>query len=187
MTSLICVDPGHTWSPTTGGDPGACNGGYRESVAALDIATILGRQLNIRGFDTIFTRTSGKPRLTLKQRCNLSNYHGADVFVSIHLNSAENKSAHGVEVLRHQSCGVLTQKLAVSVQNSLVEATGFRDRGVKLRNNLYVLKHTIAPAILCEVGFISNDEECKKLFDLGMQERIAASIAKGISDCLIGA
>ena len=187
MTSLICIDPGHTWSASTGGDPGACNGEYKESVAALGVAKILGRELNLRGFDTVFTRTSGRPRLTLKQRCNISNYHGADAFVSIHLNAAENKSAHGVEVLRYSKCGWFTQSLATQVLQRLGEATGFRNRGVKLRDNLYVLKHTIAPAILCEIGFISNDEECKQLFDSSVQEKVAKSIAEGISYCFKGA
>ena len=186
MAKLVCLDPGHSWAEDTGGDPGAENGDYKESVAALSIALQAGKILNSSGFDTIFTRRGGSPNLSLKQRCSISNVNGANAFVSIHLNAAENKSANGIEVLRYSKVGRITRDLAEVVLNKLLAVTQFRNRGVKERNNLYVLKHTNAPAILCEVGFISNDVECKHLFNPDVQHYIASAIAEGVTEVLTG-
>ena len=184
MAKLVCIDPGHGWGAGVGGDPGAENGDYKESVAALSIAKSTGKVLNNNGFDTIFTRDKGDVHLTLSRRCDIANNNNADAFVSIHLNAAENKTAHGIEVLRYSKVGRVTRQLADTVLAELIKATGFRNRGVKERDNLYVLKHTHMPAILCEVGFISNDEECKKLFNAYTQAQIANAIATGITNVL---
>ena len=172
----VCIDPGHSQAKDSRGDPGAVNGSYWESVAALNIALSLGEMFKGAGCDVIFTRTKGDSSLTLKKRCDIANKANADAFISIHLNSAENKSATGVEVLRYGQCSRTTMELAENVQRRLVDATGFKDRGVKIRNNLYVLKHTKMPAILVETGFISNSEQCKDLFSEDCQFYIAQAI-----------
>lgn len=175
----ICIDPGHTQGIGTRGDPGAVNGNLWESVAALDIALSMGEMFKGAGCDVVFTRTKGDPSLTLKKRCEIANKANADAFISIHLNSASNKSATGIETLRYGSVSEKTRRLADIVQQRLVDATGFRDRGVKIRNNLYVLKHTRMPAILAEVGFISNDEQARDLFSDDCQFYIAQAIFLG--------
>lgn len=172
----VCIDAGHTQAKGTKGDPGAVNGSRWESVAALDIALSMGEMFKGAGCSVVYTRTKGDPSLTLKRRCEIANKANADVFISIHLNSAENKGATGVEVLRYGECSKTARELAEEVQKSLVDATGFRDRGVKIRNNLYVLKHTKMPAILVETGFISNDEQCEDLFSDDCQFYIAQAI-----------
>lgn len=172
----VCLDAGHSQAKDTGGDPGACNGVYWESVAALDIVRKLGNMFANAGVEVLYTRTGGRPNLTLKERCRIANDNDADCFISIHLNSADNKSASGIETLRYPSCGYVTKRLAADVQDKLVEAMGWKDRGVKERGNLYVLKHTKCPAILAEVGFISNDEQCRELFEDYNQFKIAQAI-----------
>ena len=173
---IVCIDPGHTQAKDTKGDPGAVNGSYWESVAALDIALSMGEMFKGAGCKVVYTRMRGAPELTLKRRCEIANKANADVFISIHLNSAENKLATGVETLRYGECSSRTRELAETVQRHLVDATGFKDRGVKIRNNLYVLKHTKMPAILVETGFISNMEQCKDLFSDDCQFYIAQAI-----------
>lgn len=175
----VCIDAGHTQARDTKGDPGAVNGGLWESVAALSIALSMGEMFKGAGCEVVYTRRKGAPDLTLKRRCQIANEADADVFISIHLNSAENKSATGVEVLRYGECSSMTKRLADIVQDKLVSATGFKDRGVKIRNNLYVLKHTKMPAILCEVGFISNNEQARDLFSDDCQFYIAQAIYMG--------
>lgn len=172
----VCIDAGHTQAKGMKGDPGAVNGSRWESVAALDMALSLGEMFKGAGCSVVYTRTKGDPSLTLKRRCEIANKADADVFISIHLNSAENKSATGVEVLRYGSVSSRTKDLAENVQEKLVDATGFKDRGVKIRNNLYVLKHTKMPAILVETGFISNNEQCEDLFSSDCQFYIAQAI-----------
>ena len=66
------------------------------------------------------------------------------------------------------------------MQNELIDELQARDRGVKQSSSLCVLKHTKAPAILIETGFISNDNECKKPFDASYQKQIVKAIIGAI-------
>lgn len=175
--SIICLDPGH------GGDPGAVNGSKYESIAALAIAKKVGSILKEKGYTVIYTRTKDRS-VTLAERCRYANSKGADIFVSIHLNAATNKEAHGVETWRYYKVGDRTKELAKNVQTCLIRATGAKNRGVKTTETLYVLKHTIAPAILIECGFISNREESELLFNDNYQNKIARAIATGLENTL---
>ncbi len=175
----ICIDPGHG-----GADPGAVNGKYHEADAALAIALIIGDTLKNWGYQVVYTRTENTT-LKLSDRTNTANNAGADLFVSIHLNSFSDATANGIETLVHGNAAPLAKELAKTVQEALCGATGWKDRGVQVRNDLYVLKHTRMPAILVETGFISNPEECAKLFDTeNWQKMIALQIANAISEVL---
>lgn len=180
----ICIDPGHAKAIDTDGDPGAVNGERMESVAALSISKLLGDIFEENGHDVVYTRTGGAPGLTLEKRCKISNDSKANIFISIHLNSADSKKASGIETLRYDNVGQTTKKIANEVQKALVAELKWKDRGVKERPNLYVLKHTKASAILVETGFISNEAECEKLFNPEIQERIAGAIYAGVMNAL---
>lgn len=180
----IVIDAGHGWAKDTGGDPGAVNGTYYESVATLAIAKKLKTRLVENGYKVKMTRTGGDKDLSLAERCKIANDWDADCFISIHLNAAANKTANGVECLRYPKVGARTKNLANNIQTSLVAATGFRNRGVKERGDLYVLKHTTASAVLIECGFISNETEKKKLFNSAFQNKIADAILKGVNKTL---
>lgn len=172
----VCIDAGHG-----GKDPGAINGIYEEAEAALDIALRLGSLMTEAGWDVIYTREDDT-FVELYDRYKIANEAGADCFVSIHLNSAENKSANGTETLVYSPNSIEACDLAESVQNLLIAYTAFRDRGIKYRPGLCVLKRTKMPAILVETGFISNDDEAKYLFSQTIQESIAEAIKNGILD-----
>lgn len=169
------LDAGHG-----GKDPGAVNDNLalQEKIAALDICLKLGIQLEKQGADVYYSRT-GDSYPSLTNRASQANSYNVDAFISIHLNSAENKTASGIETLCYNNTGKAFE-LAEAVQAELIAATGFKNRGVKLRPDLTVLAKTKMPAILCEVGFISNDDEAKKLFDATMQEKIAKAICDGV-------
>lgn len=178
MAKTIVIDAGHG-GKYPNGDPGAVNGKYKEADANLAIAKKVGAKLKAKGHNVKYTRTKDV-YFSLAERCRMSNNWDADIFVSIHLNAAENKSANGIETWRYSSVGKQTKALAENVQTELITATGWRNRGVKTSSTLYVLKHTKASAVLVECGFISNDAECKKLFNSAWQEKIANGIVKGI-------
>lgn len=175
--SIICIDAGH------GGETGAVNGSKHESVATLDIAFKVGEELERKGYEVVYTRTNDK-HITLGERCAISNNKGANAFISIHLNSATNRDAHGIETWCYYKVGDRTKELANNIQNALVKSTSAKDRGVKTTETLYVLKHTIAPAVLVECGFISNHEESELLFDDDYQNKIANAIVTGIENTL---
>lgn len=171
---LVCLDAGHG-----GKDPGACNGDYHEADIALSIVLKLGKLLEEKGVEVLYSRTEDVyPEW--KNRVGVANNNDADLYVSVHLNSAEITSARGTEVLIHPSTGAKTRVLAQAVLDNIVKATSFNDRGIKERSDLYVLKATKMPAILIETGFISNDKECKllakDLFQLGLAAAICDAV-----------
>lgn len=175
---IICIDAGHG-----GTDPGAVNGKYYESAANLSILKALGRLLTRAGYEVIYTREKDV-YLSLAERCKISNAENAAAFISIHLNAATNKNASGVETWIYKGCGATAKKLSKEIQENLIAETGAKNRGVKSSASLYVLKKTKAPAVLIECGFISNDDERKKLFTTAYQAKLVKAIYKGVAAVL---
>lgn len=175
MSRIICIDPGHG-----GKDPGAVNGKYQEKNFNLDIAEKLAFFLESEGeFEIIFTRTEDV-YVSLEDRCKIANKSKCDLFISIHINSATNPAANGIETLCYEE--FQSKNLAKYIQKALISATGAKDRGVKITNMLYVLNNTKMPAVLIEAGFISNQEDLYSLVDDDYQDKIAGAIALGICD-----
>ena len=172
----ICIDAGHGSK-----DPGAVNGKWKEADIALQIALRLGSLLEKNGNEVVYTRKDDT-FIELYDRCKIANNAGCDCFVSIHLNSADNKQAHGTETLVYGPSSERACKLAEIVNRNIVSSTKFRDRGVKYRPELCVLKRTNMPAILVETGFISNDEELENLLSDFVQELIVVAISDGIKE-----
>ena len=146
-----------------------------ESKVALDISLQLSERLIELGYETLLTRTTDV-FIELGHRCDIANDWGADVFVSVHLNS-NGPSAVGIETLYVSSNG---KALAIPVQEALVYSTEDVDRGVKKRTDLYVLNGTEMPAILVEVGFISNPESEERFKSQAYLEIIVDAIASGL-------
>ena len=171
----ICIDPGHG-----GKDPGAVNGKYQEKDFNLDIAKKLAFFLESEGeFKIIFTRTEDV-YVSLDDRFKIANKSKCDFFVSIHINSATNLAANGIETLCFGE--FQDRNLAKYIQKALISATCAKYRGVSHTNMLYVLNNTKMPAVLIEAGFISNQEDLYSLVDNYYQDKIAGAIALGICD-----
>ena len=159
----IFINAGHG-----GTDSGACS---VLKIKESDIASIIGL--------TLFHRLilNGYPVEYYQQKeshfeiAPLENKSGATCFISIHCNSFSSKEANGVEVLYCKG-SEKGKKLAEITQKELVKATGLRDRGIKERDDLTVLNRTKAPAILVELGFISNKDD---LYSLVLQPEIFAN------------
>jgi len=176
---VIVLDPGHG-----GEDPGAVGAcGVYEKDIALEIARVAADWLKANGWEVYLTRETDK-HVSLYERARLSNEEGADVFVSIHLNAAENPAARGFEVYHYPGShdgAVLASLIASRLRKLKNYYPGFLWRGIKTAD-FYVLKHTIAPAVLVECGFLTNPEECKWLKHPTNQERIGILIAEAIED-----
>jgi len=174
----ICIDPGHG-----GYDPGAVGpSGVKEKDINLAVAKLLADKLRNVGKEVILTRAGDlvpwRPDNDLWERCNIANKANADIFISIHCNSANNPAATGTETFCYQRVGA-SFDLSQAVQNSLVQTLGLPDRGVKTAN-FYVLKATKMPAILVELAFINNPREEALLNSPGFQNTCAEAIFKGL-------
>ena len=111
--------------------------------------------------------------------CDCANQWPADIFVSIHCNSAGNTSAQGTETLVH-NMGGHAERLADCIQRQIVDSLDTVDRGLKERPELTVLRATDMPAVLVELAFISNEEDEALLRD--RQDDFARAIARGVTD-----
>lgn len=178
MSRIIVIDPGHG-----GSDPGAVGPtGVKEKDVTLAVSKKLAAYLCDIA-DINLTRWTDKelgPNVNsdLAARANLANSVGAELFISVHCNSATDPSAHGVETYAYQPGGN-GEKLAGIVQEELVNATGLTNRGVKFAN-YYVLRKTVMPAILAELAFISNPQEEALLANPDFQDVCARAIATGV-------
>lgn len=170
----LFIDAGHG-----GNDPGATNLNTFEKNIALQIALKLNKALQARGFQTQLSRTTDV-FVELNERARKANTFNADVFISIHLNSASNAQATGIETLVYSYDGQ-NKKLADDIQSALIKATGANNRGVKERPELVVLNSTKMPAVLIECGFLSNGKDKSLLITDAYQNKIADAIANGIS------
>lgn len=177
----VCIDPGHG-----GFDPGAIGPhGTREKDVTLAIGLKVKELLENNGMAVVMTRLGDyapgratEVKADLKNRAAIANSSNADIFVSIHINSAPVRTASGCECYIYRRGGA-AEKLAVAIQKNIVAETGLADRGVKTAN-FYVLRGTKMPAVLGETGFISNPVEELKLKDPQFQLKIAKGYAKGI-------
>ncbi|MDR1591230.1 MAG: N-acetylmuramoyl-L-alanine amidase [Puniceicoccales bacterium] len=181
VLKTIVLDPGHG-----GKDPGAINArlNFSEKMLVLQMAMLLKAELVKRGYAVILTRETDS-FVELKDRPTKAGR--ADLFVSLHLNSATNSSAQGVEIftLRRtknfsgNTFNPWNLMAAYSVLSAFEKTTNFSNRGVKMAE-FVVLKSLPCPGILVELGFISNDAEAKKLADAAFQRKIIQGLADGI-------
>ena len=154
------------------------SGGYGTAGRRLTLAIALqvGKLLSAQGADVLYSRT-GDVFVDLPERAAMANRLGAHVFVSIHINSATNTAARGIETYSYPGSAP-GERLARSIQNAIVQAKVFgHNRGIKTAN-FAVLRETAMPAALVELGFIVNAQDAKLLGE--RQADIAQAIAKGI-------
>jgi len=173
--SVVCIDPGHG-----GHDPGAVAfDGLREKDVALDIAKKLATKLRSFELDVVMTRETDV-YITLLERAYIANEANADLFVSVHTNSVTSRQAHGAEVLVY-SLSSASVPVAEDVLANMV-SLGLRNRGIKPRPDLTVLKRTDMPAILVETAFISCDNgiDYQILRSLYGLDQIADAITRGV-------
>jgi N-acetylmuramoyl-L-alanine amidase len=175
----ICIDAGHN---DRGHDTGASGSRSREQDITYGIASILRDILTANGFEVKMTREKQSDCLgtslnsSLAERVKISNDFGAEYFVSIHCNSAADKSAKGTETYVC-AFGGTAEKLAKKVQSHLVSSLGTLDRGVKT-GNFKVIRDTYCPAVLVETAFVSNAADEEML--LKKQHEFAEGIADGL-------
>ena len=171
MPYAVIIDAGHG-----GWDLGASYQGRQEKDDNLRLAMAVGDLLTQDGYDVKYTRTTDVYQ-TPYEKAQAGNASGADLFVSIHRNSAENPNQYsGVETLVYDDSGLKAQ-IARNINENL-KKLGFRNIGVSERPNLVVLNSTQMPALLVEAGFINSDRD-NQMFDQQFWA-VANAIADGI-------
>jgi N-acetylmuramoyl-L-alanine amidase len=193
----ICLDPGHG-----GKDPGNNGGRTQEKSCTLLLAKEVRSLLNKAGFKVLLTRNTDRFVEKL-DRPDIANRDHADLFVSLHYNSAEagGNGARGVETycLTPPSARSTNTRgeagdtriaagniqdtrnalLAYRIQKTLINKLPLEDRGVK-RARFAVLRTATMPAVLLECGFMSDPAEAKQIFAPAFRTRTAQAIVEGL-------
>lgn len=178
-TAQVVIDAGHG-----GSDVGAEYNGRYEKDDNLALALLVEENLEKMGIDAVMTRDDDT-YISLEKRCKIANRKQAQLFVSLHRNSAE--GANGVEIWVSSEEPEADMQLAENIMQGLDEAGISQNRGVKSGyargdGNYYVNSHTDMPSCLVELGFI-NSETDNALFDQN-HEAYAEAIANAIADSL---
>lgn len=154
----LVIDLGHG-----GTDSGAIG---QNKTHEADVVLAIGRELKelLKNYEleVKFTRLENN-YLSLSERVKIANDFKADYFLSIHINSASDKSIRGVEVWQYSNVNTKLNNFSRGICDDISKIFNIRNRGVKYSKELSVLKNTNMPASLIEVDFISNKEAEKDL------------------------
>ncbi|MCS4488826.1 N-acetylmuramoyl-L-alanine amidase, partial [Streptococcus sciuri] len=189
INRVVYLDAGHG-----GSDPGASYFGQSEKNLTLSVQNLVKKKLEAAGYNVITSRNIDAT-VELLDRSNRANNSQADIFVSLHFN-AGSQGANGVETYYYQYDSQYPSKinqiyhnnaerlkrsseLAQAIQSNVVAQTGSKNNGVK-RETFAVVRETTAPAVLVELGFISNQAEFNKINTAAYQEKLAEGVTKGI-------
>ena len=165
MSIKVYIDQGHNPS---GFNTGAEGNGFFEQDITYQVGKILFDLLEANpDFEARLSRPTEDTVLgvnnstSLVERVRDANSWGADVFISLHTNAAARESASGSEALIYSKENAVSFELAEDILEELTQITGLRNRGVVERPGLYVLRRTNMPAVLVEMGFISNSYDAE--------------------------
>ncbi len=197
---IIVVDAGHG-----GQDTGTRNAALKldEKSFTLDVARRLAGILESQGYKVVMTRTDDR-YIGLKERAEIANRANADLFVSVHFNSvekspqvrgsetyiltprfqrstSETKSSDDDRQLQPGNVGdPWNAVLGLQVQRHLLDQLETFDRGLK-RARFAVLRLVECPAVLVEAGYLSNEQEARKIATAEYRAAIAEAVANGIA------
>ncbi|MDF2678018.1 MAG: cell wall hydrolase/autolysin [Bacillota bacterium] len=182
MAIRIFIDQGH--NPTGYHNTGArANGLIEENVTyqvGIYLANLLG---NDPRFDVRLSRPTPTTVLghnntsSLAERVRMSNGWPANYFISIHANANENPNINGAEMYIYQY-NTQANWLAQNIMNGVLQYTDLSDNGVRENKSLYVLRRTNMPAVLVEMGYLTNYHDAQIIRD--QQWQIAYGIYIGI-------
>ena len=170
IKNKVVLDAGHG-----GSDYGAIREGINEKDITLDVTNRVASILKSKGYKVALTRTDDT-FVSLQDRVEFSESETPEIFVSIHVNSAVATEPRGVETHYYHD---YSKDLANVIHTHLVKEIDTKDRGL-FKSKFYVINHTTVPAVLVEMGFISNADERAELITDTRKQKTAKAIAEGI-------
>ena len=181
MAIKIYIDQGHNpLNPNAGAE----GNGLREQDIVYAVGIELAERLRANpNFEVRLSRPTPDTQIgtsnttSLRRRVEDANAWGADYFVSIHTNASTIASATGSEAFAF-SAPSPAFSLGEDILYWLNRTTGLRNRGMQVRSGLYVLRRTAMPAVLVELGFITNPSDAALMSD--RPDLFAEGIYQGI-------
>ncbi len=166
----VVIDPGHG-----GSDYGAIREGINEKDITLDVSQRVASILKSKGYKVALTRADDT-YVSLQDRVDFAEKETPEIFVSIHVNSAVATEPMGIETHYYHD---YSNNLAKVIHNHMMKEIDSKDRGL-FKSKFYVINHTTMPAVLVEMGFLSNEQERAELITEKRKQKTAKAIAEGI-------
>ena len=200
---VVVIDPGHDAQANLATEPigpgsatrkikdgGGTHGvvtGIREPELTLDVSLRLRTLLRRAGVRVVMTRTrTAGPSMGNVARAEIANRTGAALFLRIHADGSTSPAARGTHTLtpalrRGWTDDVYrsSRRAAELVQAELVRALGFPDRGIQERSDFTGFNWADVPAILVELGFMTNPVEDRALARPAVRQRAAVGLCSG--------
>lgn len=170
-SNVIVLDAGHG-----GKDCGCTRDGIYEKDITLDVCDRLQTILRKKGYKVYMTRTNDT-YVSLEDRALFNQSVNPAIFVSVHVNSCNDSSPKGIETHYYTDESL---DLGVCINKALTKKIYYTTNRGLLRSRFYVINHTAVPAVLVEIGFISNTEERNSLITPQRKQQTAEGIAEGI-------
>lgn len=175
VSGKVVIDPGHG-----GKDAGTTASRLiAEKNVNLAVSLMVGEMLRSRGVAVVYTRSDDR-FIELDTRVAISNRSGAKLFVAIHADSAEDRSAAGHTIIMPETPSSEEWVAAAEISKYMVAAGSAKHSVHKDVRGLRVLRYAKIPAVLVELGFLSNSREAALLADKNYQRKLAGAIAEGI-------
>ena len=180
---VVVLDAGHGPAGTGSNHMGACYNGLVEAALTWETCQRMKHSIpSVNGW-LHMTRPTPWDTPSLQARADIANGLKASFFLSVHYNAVSHAGPCGIETL--YCMGSAKGELAAKAfQASLVRQTGARDRGLVPRGDLVVLKNTKCPAVLVELGFLSNPYEAALIRSEIYQQAICQGLINGLWDAL---
>jgi len=185
-SNVIILDAGHG-----GIDPGASKNGYKEKDLNFKILNQYTKELfKDSDIKVYFTRETDV-KIDLYERAAMAAEIGADLFISLHMNANNSSSVNGTQVFYSSannemtSYGLNSYQLAKLFVSNLSNALGTKNRGAS-NSEFVVVKYNTVPAVLIELGFMTNAKELKKLTNTEFQQKAAETIYQTVLEVYEG-
>ena len=160
-----------------------------EHVFNLELSLQLRDSLIAEGYEVVITRETAEVDISNVERAEIANEAKADIYIRIHADGSDSEAAKGISVLypseKNPYVAELSpdsKRLAQAVLDEMCEATGAKNRGIIKRDDLSGTNWAQMPVILIEAGFMTNEEEDKKLQDPEYQAKLVQGIVEGIEE-----
>lgn len=165
MAIKVFIDQGHNPRDF---NTGAEGNGFREQDITFRIGILLNNLLSSNPeFVSMLSRPDEDTLLgfsnasALRARVDMANSWGADLFLSLHTNASVNPAANGAECLIYDNSATEAREVSLDILEQMTLITGVANRGIVERPGLYVLRKTEMPAVVVEMGFISNTKDAE--------------------------
>lgn len=160
-----------------------------EHVFNLELSLRLRDSLIAEGYEVVITRETAEVDISNVERAEIANEAKADIYIRIHADGSDSEAAKGISVLypseKNPYVAELSpdsKRLAQAVLDEMCEATGAKNRGIIKRDDLSGTNWAQMPVILIEAGFMTNEEEDKKLQAPEYQAKLVQGIVEGIEE-----